>query len=276
MQGRDEILADGTPPLTEGMVNELVALFEWALDGRFSARERQEFQSLMIANWQSGSEKSIQDRVGLTKIASQVAAMPADQRRVAQPQFQSALLKSLQNNSDAGSQLLLTVYRESHEGQRASAADQDSSTTPSVATSGGGDGALGALVGTWQTGSSSSTTYVNRTTGDYSDTGGTQVMYKIFGDGHYEFAALTQQSIYNCTTKLFTYKTGRVAVDGATLTFIPTCGKFTSSDNCNARYNYEKPAQLDRETYNWSTHHDEYGEKLCLRNDKVNGCAYKR
>jgi hypothetical protein len=101
-------------------------------------------------------------------------------------------------------------------------------------------------------------------------------MYKIFGDGHYEYAALTQQSIYNCTTKLFTYKTGRVAVDGATLTFIPTCGKFTSSDNCNARYNYEKPAQLDRETYNWSTHHDEYGEKLCLRNDKVNGCAYKR
>jgi hypothetical protein len=229
----------------------------------------------MIANWQSGSAKSIQDSVGLTKIASQVVTMPADQRRMAQPQFQSELLKSIQGNSDPASQLLLTVYRESHEGQRASAADQGSSTTPGVAK-GGGEGAPSALVGTWQTGSSSSTTYVNRTTGAYSDPSGTQVMFKIFGDGHYEYAALTQQSIYNCTTKLFTYKTGRIAVEGATLTFIPTSGKFMSSDNCNARYNYEKPAQLDRETYNWSTQHDEYGEKLCLRNDKVNGCAYKR
>jgi hypothetical protein len=264
------------------MVNELVALFEWALDGRFLARERQEFQSLMVANWQSGNAKSIQDSVGLVKIASQVEAMPADQRRVAQPQFQAALLKTLEGNSDPASELLLKVYRESHEGNMGSAGNQGISTTSRVATGGVrvatggiGGGVPGALVGTWQTGSSSSTTYVNRATGAYSDPSGTQVMYKIFGDGHYEYAALTQQSFYDCTTKLFTYKTGRVTVQGATLTFIPTSGKFTSTDNCNARNNYEKPANLERETYNWSTQRDEYGEKLCLKNDTINGCAYK-
>jgi hypothetical protein len=132
------------------------------------------------------------------------------------------------------------------------------------------------LVGTWGTGSVSSTMFVNRATGAHSTSSGTQVQYKFLPDGHYEYAALTTQSMYSCTTKLMTYKTGIVIFQGNELTFVPQSGKFTSEDNCNARWNYEKPVGLERESYRWRVERDEYGQKMCLQNATVNGCAYRR
>jgi len=132
------------------------------------------------------------------------------------------------------------------------------------------------LVGTWHTGKVSATTFRDRTTGTYSDPSGTQVRYRILPDGRYEYAALTTQSMYNCTTRLLTYKVGHISVQGDVLTFIPENGKFTSEDNCNRHYNYEKPVALTRETYRWSVQRDQYGMKICLQNASVNGCAYKR
>ena len=132
------------------------------------------------------------------------------------------------------------------------------------------------LVGTWGTGSVSSTMFVNRATGSYSAPSGTQVQYKFLPDGRYEYAALTTQSMYSCTTRLMTYKTGIVVFQGNELTFVPQSGKFTSEDNCSARWNYEKPVGLERESYRWRVERDEYGQKMCLQNATVNGCAYRR
>ena len=132
------------------------------------------------------------------------------------------------------------------------------------------------LVGTWGTGSVSSTMFMNQRTGSYSAPSGTQVQYKFMPDGRYEYAALTTQSMYSCTTRFMTYKTGIVLYQGNELTFVPQSGKFTSEDSCNARYNYEKPVGLERETYRWRLERDEYGQKRCLQNATVNGCAYKR
>ena len=78
--------------------------------------------------------------------------------------------------------------------------------------------------------------------------------------------------MYNCTTRLLTYKTGRIEVQGNVLTFIPQNGKFTSEDNCNRHYNDEQPVDLTRESYNWRVERDHYGVKFCLRNVGVNGC----
>jgi hypothetical protein len=132
------------------------------------------------------------------------------------------------------------------------------------------------LVGTWQTGKVSATMFRDRTTGTYSDPSGTQVRYRILPDGRYEYAALTTQSMYNCTTRLLTYKVGHISVQGDVLTFVPENGKFTSEDNCNRHYNYERPVSLTRETYHWSVQRDQYGVKICLQNASVNGCAYKQ
>jgi hypothetical protein len=133
-----------------------------------------------------------------------------------------------------------------------------------------------ALIGTWGTGSVSSTMFRNQATGAYSAPSGTQVQYKFLPDGRYEYAALTTQSMYSCTTRLMTYKTGVVVFQGNELTFVPQSGKFTSEDNCNARFNYEKPVGLERASYRWRVERDQYGEKMCLQNATVNGCASRR
>jgi hypothetical protein len=132
------------------------------------------------------------------------------------------------------------------------------------------------LVGTWGTGNVSSTMFMNQRTGSYSAPSGTQVQYKFLPDGRYEYAALTTQSMYSCTTRFLTFKSGLVLYQGNELTFVPQSGKFTSEDSCNARHNYEKPVGLERETYRWRLERDEYGQKMCLQNATVNGCAYKR
>ena len=133
-----------------------------------------------------------------------------------------------------------------------------------------------ALVGTWGTGSVSSTMFRNQSTGSYSAPSGTQVQYKFLPDGRYEYAALTTQSMYSCTSRFMTYKTGVVVYQGNELTFVPQSGKFTSEDNCNARFNYEKPVGLERESYRWRVERDQYGQKVCLQNATIDGCAYKR
>jgi hypothetical protein len=133
-----------------------------------------------------------------------------------------------------------------------------------------------ALIGTWGAGHVSPMMFVNRATGSYSDPSGTQVQYKFLPQGRYEYSALTTQSMYSCTTRLLTFKTGVVIYRGDELTFVPQTSKFTSQNTCNAQYNYEKPASTDRETYRWRIERDEYGQKMCLQSDKVNGCAYRR
>ena len=101
------------------------------------------------------------------------------------------------------------------------------------------------------------------------------MQYTFKPGGNYEYASLTEQTMYNCTTKFSTFKTGIVDIRGGTLTFIPQTSTFKSEDSCVAKNNYRKPAGLDRESYNWSIQRDEGGVKLCLQNDSVNGCAYK-
>lgn len=132
------------------------------------------------------------------------------------------------------------------------------------------------IVGTWQTGKVSDTVFTNSSTGASDNGSSIQVMYKIFADGTYEYASLESHRMYNCKTDLSLYKTGIVSIAGNSLTFQPQDGKFTSEDSCNAQYNYEKPATLETENYQWRVESDESGLKICLKNASVNGCAYKR
>lgn len=261
-----KVLVRGTPPLTEGMISQLVELFEWGLDGKFAREQRAQFRAQRIEEWRSNDRKSMDNVVELLKLRTQAIALSDADRQKLHTQFQAGLLETLRKQpEDQTAKLLLAVYANAHRDGNATGANRETGTaTPAE------------LAGTWQAGTVSATTFVNPNTGSYAAPSGTQVRYRIFPDGRYEYASLTQQSSYNCTAKLMTYKTGLINIQGGRLLFIPQGGKFTSEDNCNRQYNYEKPATLEREAYEWHIEHDQYGVKLCLRNDKVNGCAYRQ
>lgn len=272
----DRMLAQGEPPLTQVAADRLIGFFEWALDIRFTRAERAEFQRQRIAEWRSNDAESVKNVMAILEIEGRLQSLDADRRRQAQVEIQRNLLAELgKNPNDETSRLLLAAHRRSHGANSASAIGAAGDETDRAARGGYG-GVPTDLVGTWLIGSTSGTTFRDRTTGEFSAPSGDQVSYHILPDGRYEYAGLATQSMYGCTTRLMTYMTGRVSVRGASLTFIPETGKFTSEDNCNRKYNYEKRLPLTPETYNWRIERDQRGLKFCLQNAGVNGCAYKQ
>jgi len=269
---QDSILAQGEPPLTTSSFNRLVDLYEFALAGRFSPEQREEFRRRLVAQWTAHDTKAIGAYQALLDIYERLSALDDARLREAQAQFQGALLAELKKNPNAGcNSLLIAVYNGAHGGGAAESAGRDYGAPTSSAR-----GVPGEFVGKWQAGSSSSTSYTNSATGATQGGGGTQVMYTFLPDGRFEYASLYTIRSYNCTTSTMLYKTGHVELDGSTLTLVTEGGKFTSEDSCNSQYNYEKPAKLGRETYSWRVERDQYGAKLCLKNSDLDGCAYKR
>jgi hypothetical protein len=271
---QDAVLAQGNPPLTESTVSRLVDLYEFALGGRFGADERAELRRQIVARWADHDEKAVENYRKLLEVYGRLSALDDDGLRAAQAQFQAALVAELRKNPSGGyNPLLVAVYNRAHAGEEIGAGQGE---TGGPLSTRGVAGVPAALVGNWQAGSSSATSYTNSATGATEGGGGTQVLYRFLPGGRFEYASRYSLTNYNCTTTTLLFKTGRVLIDGATMTLVTEGGKFTSEDNCNRQYNYEKPAKLDRETYSWRVERDEYGTKLCLQNDSINGCAYKR
>jgi hypothetical protein len=247
----DTVLARGNPPLTQETVDRLIGFFELVLDGQFTGAQREEFRKELIADWHGG--QGAESVLAVLELGARLGALGDDQRRELLAQAQKALLEQLRAQPDSGlARLLLAVH---------------GAAVPTAVPA--------ELVGTWGTGTSSSVNYVNTTTGSYAPPSGTQVSYTIRADGRYEYAALTQQSLYSCTTRLFTYKTGVVSIRGAQLTLTPKTSTWTNENTCSGR-NERREAGKEQESYNFRIERDEYGVKLCLANASVDGCAYKR
>jgi hypothetical protein len=259
-----------TPRYTQQLADQITGFFEWALRAHFNKAERAKFQQQLAALWASNDQKAINNFVNTLKMREHLSARAPAEQAAIREKFEAALVEELRKQtSDATSELLLAAYEEARKLDQVSSGPLPQ-TNPSAAST-----VPASLVGEWHTGSSSSIGYVSPS-GSYAPPSGTQVSYKIFPDGHYEYAALTQQSLYNCTTKLFLYNVGAVSVQGNAVTFTVKDGSFTSEDNCNKQYNYKKPAKLEQTTYQWRVERDQYGEKLCLVNSATNGCAYRQ
>lgn len=254
--------------LDAATADAVIELFEFSLDAAFDKDQRAAFTRELAAQWKS-DEGAVASYKKLLEIYGQVKTLPADQRRAAQAQFQQTLLAEIRKNPDnPRNKILANVYRAAH--------DETENQTARVEPENRSGSVPQQIVGRWMTGSSSTLTYSNQTTGASANASGVQVMYTIRPDGRYEYATLETHTMYSCQTTLSTYKTGHLEISGAQITFVPESGSFTSEDSCNRQYNYTKPANLNRETFNVSVGRDEYGTKLCLQNSSINGCAYKR
>jgi len=264
-QGNDRLLVQGDPPLMQSTVDQLVDFFEFGLHGKFTASQRDTFQSQRITEWKS-DPKAKETFVSILKMRSELMGLNDEKLVEAQTTLQKFLLDMIKNQPDDETCKLLNAVYES--GLR------NAVSSGRLPPAGAADPS--SLMGTWGTGSQSGIGFVGKTTGTFTSGGGTQVQYTFKPGGKYEYGSLTEQTMYNCTTKFSTFKTGIVEVRGGTLTFIPQTATFTSEDSCVARNNYRKPAGLDRESFNWSIRRDDSGLMLCLQNATINGCAYKR
>jgi hypothetical protein len=114
------------------------------------------------------------------------------------------------------------------------------------------------LAGEWMFGALSFTSYRDAYTGKLSDDGGgIGDKIKINPDGTYERAARMKMTLYTCTTIIAIWERGMVQTGSQTISFRPKEGAIRSEDNCNAKFNYQKPVSawsrgysVGRDAYN--------------------------
>jgi hypothetical protein len=183
-----------------------------------------------------------------------------------QPQIKRAIVEALEKDSsgDAMNRTMLESYRKN---QNAVAENTED---------GGSNNDLSRLVGKWQVLHGNSIVSVDATSGRIGDGNSMIAEYDIRPDGRVRFTFVLQQSNFGCTTRVKTYKTGRASVSGSRVTFAYDAGGTTQSeDNCNAKYNYTKKLQAEKETFDFHLKPENGKPQFCFANAKLEDCAIK-
>jgi hypothetical protein len=276
LQDADAVLAEGQPPLTQGMVDQLVDFFGWAFEAQFTAAEREQFARQRVEEWKRGDRAAVESAQKLLALRARILAAPESERAASREGIQEVILKELRKQSDETSRLLLGVYNRAHAaaanldtpsggpvGGPVKAGRQDDPWAPKVAPRAGKADAS-ELLGEWSQSEVSTVDFVNPSTGAHADPSGERLNFRLFPDGTYKIGWMLQSSLYGCTSQVFAYRTGTYTLDGETLTFTDKTYTLTSKDNCHAEWNYEKHPPLGKMAYRWQMGETKYGPGLIL------------
>ena len=266
-----ELLAQGNPPLTLGLVDRLVEFFEWSLASKFTKSQRTVFTTRLIQVWEKRDQSTIDGLVKTAKSYDGVANLKPEERNKAQRELQSIILSGLPD--DPLGQLLLSVYKSSHPESAVSTNDQRApANSPGEVTR-----VPPEIVGEWIARRGSGSGYYNPNTGQSSGPNATIDSYKIFANGTFEHSILMQSSLYNCTTTIVGRETGPIAINGSTFTITPRTGTLDSKNTCSPSLNESKQTNVDPQTLSWRLERGEYGLQLCLqRTDGASACYLKQ
>ncbi|MBA3442967.1 MAG: hypothetical protein H0T92_24240 [Pyrinomonadaceae bacterium] len=129
------------------------------------------------------------------------------------------------------------------------------------------------FVGTWTNGGMSMLLERNTVTGSTTPRNGSTFKYVFTHDKRFESIGMIQSTMYGCTTTLFNDKRGRVEINGSQLMLVPSKNFWRQQNSCAPNSTKERDYTLERETFEWRTKTDEYGEKyICLTNAKGERC----
>jgi hypothetical protein len=258
-------LAEGEPPLTRAMVDDVAGFFGWLFETRLSPDERGELERLLVEVWRRGDREDIKSVVEFGTLNDKLAAATDEQRRQVRAEILPQVLRSLRAEPDDFSRLMLSVHDAARQGRDAAPEDDAAS---------GGDAA--GLLGSWRTSQMSMLMYQNRATGSTTPGNGTTMQYRFHLDGRFEYNGYLQTTMYNCTTTLFNPMAGTYRVAGSRLTLTPRANNWQMRNNCAQSQNKDRPGKLDAVTYAFRTKQENGREFLCLTGaDGKEGC-YQR
>lgn len=259
---------------------KLVRVFEWVLEGRFSSEQRRELSQLIEGTRRSGNPADLKSLQDVVKLNDLIDAIPPGREGEARAAIQEKILEQLRKQpNDPTAKLLLSVYNNAHPtnsdhmSQMSSNVGQQDQNVRTM----GSTTVPSELIGEWQARRGSGSSYYNPNSGSYGAPNATIDSYKFFPDGRYEHAILMQNSLYNCTIRVFGRETGKTWVDGNSLIITPGPGTFEYNDNCRPRLNSKKVTQMDQKKLQWQVGRDEQGIKLCMRDETgASACYYRQ
>ena len=258
------------PPSKEAELTErLVFVFEWILEAHFTPGERAELRSLVEEYSRSSNTSDQQAFRNIADLQQKIDSIPPDRVMETRAAIQEQVLKEMRKQpNEATARLILAVYERTHNNAAVGNTQQvvDRPAAPPR-----------EILGQWIARRGSGSMYQNPNNGSYSAPNGTIDSYKFFSDGTYEHAILMQNSLYNCTIRVFGREIGRATVNGDTVTISPSPGTLEYSDTCRPQMNSKKTTQMDGQTWRWQVSSDQQGVKLCVVDSKgASACYYKQ
>lgn len=253
------------------LTERLVFVFEWILEARFTTGERAELLRLVEEYSRSSNTSDQQALRNIADLQQKIDSIPPDKVVQTRAAIQEQVLKGMRKQpNEPTARLILAVYERTHNSPSISQAsrqvvDRQPSGNPSE------------LVGQWIARRGSGSMYQNPNTGSYGAPNGSIDSYKFLSDGTYEHAILMQNSLYNCTIRVFGRETGKATFNGDTLSIAPAPGTLEYTDTCRPQMNSKKTTQMDSQSWRWQVGSDEQGAKLCVVDSKgVSACYYKQ
>lgn len=110
---QDEVLADGTPPLTRQMAERIINYYAYVLNVQFTDSQRKRVQKGLVGYWENQDFKSIGVLTVTDEEAMQFFAAPETEKQRLRIIHQEHFLRGLrEETTDELSQFLVSVYEE--------------------------------------------------------------------------------------------------------------------------------------------------------------------
>jgi hypothetical protein len=239
-QTGDQVLVTGKHQLKQSDIKGLIDFYEWLLEAKFSADQREKFQIYTIREFRANPAENRQTIDEMNNTMSQILATPAGEQAETRKKFLAYYLSNARKNTDENSKMLLSIYETARSGNaQASAESEETETMPRSSNSGS---ATQSLVGKWTRSEGSG--YIDHT-GKTQHKAGKHFMFEFFPDGTVEYVYSNDVlSIIQCRTKETAKARGTVKISGDTMTInlgpLNAVGSSTCEKNDN--FNRTSPA----------------------------------
>lgn len=253
-QSGETVLAPGNPPLTEQMMNDVLAITEKFLELTFTAEQRLQLQRITADAWRRGDRKTIKTVLDDLKFVGKEDAL-----RAARESNQATAVEELRRDSqDPNNAIVLAAYNAAHPDRG------------EIMQARG----LGALVGTWHTGGS----ILPRRSYAYGPLIGIRatvsIILNIFSDGrfHYSWVHSHCASAESCCHHSGSAADGALSVENSKLVLEAASGFERYNDECSPERNVSQPIQQQREVFAWSLRNDPNTgmPEICLERQPFN------
>lgn len=259
---KGRVLAEGNPPLTRAMADDVASFFEWLFEARLDAAKRAELDEILVATWRRDDRGEIKAVAELGELRAKLASAGEEKRREVREAMLPEVLRQLRADGSDFSRLLLGLYESRGAGSGDDAA-QDS-------------GDASGLLGAWRSTQLGMINYQNTITGAQKPGRGTTMQYSFQPNGRYEYNGYMEMTVYNCTTTYFNPVKGRYRVEGSRVVLTPETNRWQSRNNCAASMNKDLPGKLDPEVYAYRVATEQGQPRLCLTSQSGNEVCYRR
>jgi hypothetical protein len=251
------ILAQGNPPLTQSMVTRIQGVYEFLLEIRLSAAQREQFQQGVVRYWTSA------DREGMGSILDNLkyADLSAEELRAFRENNQATIVENMRRDTDSPEEVvLIQAYDSAHPDRRS-------------ATRAKG---FNDLIGTWSRKDAllaNRDPYTGAVSGvSFTDSG----TLEVAANGTFKLVKQHTHCGSGCCRLDGEQEFGTVSVEGSMLVFQIRSGSRLVRDDCIRNGSERVAVAPHRESYKWAVRGNPNGTMLCWNTSPDKAVCYEK